>query len=136
MPKSFSREGQLHFCCLITSLVDDFAINRGILTLKNVNLVLSFFIEVCKDPIVSQWINSKDKTLKINRCLQIISWLADQDVFEESNKSRMIEHMVQNNPFRLGKNTHSILVSMLKPIPYDVDRNLLAIFHRCLVNGF
>lgn len=116
MPKNFSREGQLHFCCLITSLVDDFAINRGILALKNVNPVLFFFIRLTKDEILLDWLVDKSGHLKELHWLQALNFLVSEDVFVVGKKSQMADFLLKRGVLSAYDNRRSVVSYMVRPV--------------------
>lgn len=128
MPKTFSREGQLHFCCLITSLVDDFAINRGILTLKNVNLVLFFFIRLTKDEMLLDWLVDKSGRLKELHWLQALNYLMSEDIFMVSKKSLMAQFLLERGGLCSYNDYRNVVTSMGRAIDPNISRKIKLCF--------
>ena len=130
MPQNIPS-GQLQYSRLITSLVDDEAIGRGIVTSKNVTPVLHFFIEAGLNPQVRNWLMPNGETLKESRWLQIVGWLVGEIVMLEYKKSRVADYLHSRHEFICAyTDPLSIKNCMCRPLPPDIQALLVPLLNR------
>lgn len=125
------KTGQRQYARLITSLVSDEAIARGIVTRKNVTPVLFFFISAAQTPIVGPWLMPTPAALKEGRWLQVVNWLMDQYVFLEGKKSRMADFLVDMGEVTCSTSSRSMQAIMSKGLPLDIERELAKEYDDC-----
>lgn len=125
------KTGQRQYVRLITSLVSDEAIARGIVTRKNVTPVLFFFISAAQNPIVGPWLMPTPAALKEGRWLQVVNWLMDQYVFLEGKKSRMADFLVDMGEVTCSTSSRSMQAIMSKGLPLDIERELAKEYDDC-----
>lgn len=123
------KTGQRQYARLITSLVSDEAIARGIVTRTNVTPVLFFFISVAQNPLVGPWI--LPDALKEGRWLQVVNWLMGQYVFLEGKKSRMADFLVDMGEVTCSTSSRSMQAIMSKGLPLDIERELAKEYDDC-----
>lgn len=127
MPQN-QRAAQLQYCRLITSLVSDQAIARGIVSQRNVTPILFFFIQVGNHPVLRTWLMPTPSCFKESRCLQIVGWLMDQYVFCESKKSHMAEYLVEMGDVTCSQQIRNLQSVMSRPLPPDLSKILQETF--------
>jgi len=113
---------------LITALVDDKAVECGLVTKKNITPILFFMMRVAGEQPTHQWMMPRPEQLKTNRWLQVLNWLMDQLVFVESNKSKIIRHLMDKGELMEYNNARCAQVVMVKPVPPDIERKLQALY--------
>lgn len=119
MPQN-QRAAQLQYCRLITSLVSDQAIARGIVSQRNVTPILFFFIQVGNHTELRPWLMPTPSCFKESRWLQIVGWLMDQYVFCEGKKSHIAEYLVEMGEIRRKRKLRTLHNSLAKPLPPDI----------------
>jgi len=125
MAKQFTRKGQLHYCSLITSLVDDLAIQQQILSAKNATPVLFYFMRIAKNEEVLDWMTDNKGDLKENRWLQILNVLIAEDIFIVGKKSTLSAFLLEHSYLHTISNSRNIQATLCRSIDPQIERQLM-----------
>ena len=114
MKTNFSAQGQLHYCQLVTSVVDDAAIEQGIITPNQITKVLHFFIRIAQDPKLASWLTDSQGMLSEKQFLQVVNVLIEEDILLINNKRVMANYLFAYGPLQQYQDAHSVEQNMCK----------------------
>ncbi len=116
MPTKFSCNGQLHYCRLITALVDDKAIAEGIIAPKNVTQVLFYFIRLAEQEEFIRWITDQNGNLKERQWLQVLNYLINEEIFMANKKSLIVDYLIRHRELSRFKTSKDVQDAMWRPM--------------------
>lgn len=122
--REIAREAQQQFCNLSTLVVSDEAIHRGIISKKNVQLVLFVFMKAYQNETLRHWLFSKEGYLIEGRWLQMLAWIMEQDYFIETKKSRFVALLMEHDALQSFSQAINAQRVMAKPIPVEIEEEL------------
>ena len=108
MKTNFSAQGQLHYCQLVTSVVDDAAIEQGIITPDQVTKLLHFFFSIAGDPELSPWLVDQQGMLREMIFLQVINVLIQEKVLKVKNKRAFARYLLEKGPLQQYQDEFSV----------------------------
>lgn len=136
MAKIFSRKGQLHYCSLITALVDDYAIDQQILSSKNSTPVLFFFMRIAKNEEVRNWLTDSKGDLKESSFLQVLNTLIAEDIFIVSKKSLVSSFLLDHGGLLAYANIRNIQSAMCRSMDPTIEDLVKEEYRKSFVDGF